>query len=188
MKRLFCSLMLLCMFTPITHAGITSVAPNSASQGDMLWVTITGIGTQFGQGSGTVVTFEQGTMTSVYTITASAVNVSSSSILDAYFSIPGGAPLGSYDVQVEEVDLATYRLTAGFKIVEPSVCGDADNNGSVNLADAVFLVNYVFSGGQPPMDFARADVNCDGKIDLLDISILMGYIFRGGSAPCSTCP
>jgi len=181
-------MMLLCMLAPITHAGITSVTPNSASQGDMLWVTITGSDTQFGEGTGTVVTFEQGTMTAVYTITASSVNVSSTSVLDAYFSIPGGAPLGNYDVQVIEVDLATYRLTAGFKVVEPSICGDADNSGMVDIDDVMYLVDYIFLGGPAPIDFAQADVNCDSKIDLLDISIVMAYIFRGGSAPCSSCP
>lgn len=187
MKLLFCTLVTICLLASVSLAGITSVVPNSAAQGDNLWVTITGSGTMFGQGSGTIVTFEQGSITT-YTITASEVNVSSSTALDASFSIPGDAPLGYYDVKVNEIFIGTYTLTDGFRVVEPSVCGDVTGDGSVNLADAAYLVDYVFSNGVPPPDFSKADVNCDGKIDLLDISIVMGYIFRGGPAPCSNCP
>lgn len=187
MKRLLISLILLCMIASATQADITSINPNSAARGEVLWVTITGAGTQFGQGSGTIVTFEQGTMT-VYTIAASAVSVSSTTSLDAYFSIPGDAPLGSYDVKVNEVNLTLYTLWSGFKVVEPSVCGDANSNGIVDIDDVLFIVDYAFLGGPPPVDFARADVNCDGKIDILDISRLMGYVFRGAAPPCSECP
>jgi len=183
MKRLFYAIAVICMMAPAIHAGITSVVPNTGAQGEDLTVTITGTGTMFGQGSGTIVSFEQGSAT----IMALSVNVSSTTSLEAGFHIPDGAPLGFYDVKVQEIYWATYVLAGGFEVVEPSGCGDIDGNGSINLADAIYLINYVFSGGTPPGDFMDADVNCDYKIDLLDISIMMGYLFRGGSYPCSMC-
>ena len=187
MKRFFYALAIICLIAPAVHAEITSVVPNSAAQGDNLWVTISGSATMFGQGTSTIVTFEQGSFTT-YTITASTVNVSSTTELAAHFSIPSGAPLGYYDVKVTEQFVGTYTLTDGFRVVEPTSCGDVNGDASINVADATYLANYVFLGGPPPADFSVGDVNCDGKIDLLDISIILGYIFRGGASPCSMCP
>lgn len=30
------------------------------------------------------------------------------------------------------------------------VCGDANGDGTVNISDAVYLIAYIFAGGQPP--------------------------------------
>jgi hypothetical protein len=67
-----------------------------------------------------------------------------------------------------------------------SICGDADGNGTLDIDDVIYLINYVYIGGDPPLPTESGDINCDGKIDLLDIARLTNYIFRGGSAPCDT--
>ncbi len=30
------------------------------------------------------------------------------------------------------------------------LCGDADGNGAISIADAVYLINYIYAGGLPP--------------------------------------
>jgi serine protease AprX len=61
--------------------------------------------------------------------------------------------------------------------------GDADRNGLVNVTDAVFLVNYVFAGGDPPDPLNAGDANDSGSVNVSDVVFLINYIFGGGPAP-----
>jgi hypothetical protein len=62
--------------------------------------------------------------------------------------------------------------------------GDADGNGTVNISDVVFLINYIFAGGAAPNPLAAGDANCSGGINISDAVYLIQYIFGGGPAPC----
>jgi hypothetical protein len=64
--------------------------------------------------------------------------------------------------------------------------GDADGSGSVDIADAVYLIAYIFSGGSAPQPLAISDADGSGSVDIADAVYLIGYIFSGGSAP--KCP
>lgn len=66
---------------------------------------------------------------------------------------------------------------------ETTIAGDANGDGTVNIGDAVFVVNYVFRGGPAPDPLSAGDANCDGKINVGDAVYLVNYIFRGGPAP-----
>jgi hypothetical protein len=63
--------------------------------------------------------------------------------------------------------------------------GDASNDEDINVIDIVYLVNYIFSGGKPPLPLLAGDANCDGRINIADCICLIRYIFAGGPAPCS---
>lgn len=63
------------------------------------------------------------------------------------------------------------------------VCGDANNDGKINVGDAVYLISYIFRGGPAPAYLDCADPNNDGKINVGDAVFLVSYIFRGGPAP-----
>jgi hypothetical protein len=67
------------------------------------------------------------------------------------------------------------------------ICGDASGDGSVDISDAVFLIQYIFSGGPAPNPILAADTNCDSSIDISDAVYLIQYIFSGGPAPCALC-
>jgi hypothetical protein len=56
-------------------------------------------------------------------------------------------------------------------------------DGIVELGDIVFLINFVFRGGDPPIPYWEGDVNCDGVIELGDIVFLINYVFRNGPVP-----
>jgi hypothetical protein len=62
--------------------------------------------------------------------------------------------------------------------------GDADGSGSIDISDAVYLVQYIFANGIPPVSIEAGDANCDHAVDISDAVYLIGYIFSGGSAPC----
>jgi hypothetical protein len=69
-------------------------------------------------------------------------------------------------------------------IVRPYVCGDANGDGIANIADAVFLINYVFNSGPAPDPFEAGDANCDGAPNVADAVYLINYVFKGGPEPC----
>jgi len=62
--------------------------------------------------------------------------------------------------------------------------GDANNNGTINLADIVFLVNTVFKSGPAPNPLCLGDVNnTGGNPNLTDIVYLVNFVFKSGAAP-----
>lgn len=63
------------------------------------------------------------------------------------------------------------------------VCGDANNDHLVDVSDAVYLIQYIFSSGQGPVDLCLGDSSGDGVIDISDAVALISYIFQGGSLP-----
>ena len=74
----------------------------------------------------------------------------------------------------------------------PSACewivGDGDGNGSIDISDAVYLINFIFSGGPSPIPVPEsADADCSGTADISDAVYLITYIFDGGPPPPCFC-
>jgi hypothetical protein len=63
--------------------------------------------------------------------------------------------------------------------------GDANGDGIVDIADVVYLLNYLFAGGPAPVPLAAGDATCDGVVDAADVVYLLNYLFVGGPPP--TC-
>ena len=66
----------------------------------------------------------------------------------------------------------------------PFLCGDANSDSSVNVSDAVYIINYVFSGGNPPDPLVSGDANCDSSVNVSDAVYIINYVFVGGFPPC----
>jgi Dockerin type I domain len=66
----------------------------------------------------------------------------------------------------------------------PVFCGDANSDGTINVTDAVYIINYIFVGGDAPYPLENAEVNCDGLVNVSDAVWIMNYIFYSGNAPC----
>jgi hypothetical protein len=63
--------------------------------------------------------------------------------------------------------------------------GDYNGDGAVNAGDALYLINFIYKGGPPPLQGAgRADANCDTDIDISDVISIIKYIYGIGSEPC----
>jgi hypothetical protein len=65
-------------------------------------------------------------------------------------------------------------------------CGDVNGDGKINLADVIYLANYVLKSGPAPVSEWASDVNCDYKINLSDVIVLARYVLLGGALNC--CP
>jgi hypothetical protein len=81
-------------------------------------------------------------------------------------------------------DFESYKIW----VVEGQVKhGDANGDTKINVSDAVYIVNYLFKGGPPPVPVLQAgDANCDSesKVTIADVVYLVNYLFKGGKPPC----
>lgn len=62
--------------------------------------------------------------------------------------------------------------------------GDVNEDGSVNIADGVNMLSYMFSGGFTYCEDSN-DINDDGAINVADAVNLFGYLFSGASEPAA---
>jgi len=81
-----------------------------------------------------------------------------------------------------------YLINAG---IECGCCvywGDVNGDGGQfpDIADLVYLVAYMFSGGPAPVCLEAVDCNGNGEIDIEDLVCLINPMFLGGTFP--ECP
>ncbi len=87
------------------------------------------------------------------------------------------------------VDFGAYEGS----VIPPSaplfVRGDANRSGSVNLADAINILTYLFSGGSAEC-LSALDTNDNGSLSIGDAVFLLSYMFQGAvslGAPFPAC-
>ena len=73
-----------------------------------------------------------------------------------------------------------------FTTADNYICGDVNDDLSVNVSDAVSIINFVFSGGVAPDPLASGDVNCDTAVNVSDAVFIINFVFSGGDNPCDT--
>ena len=61
--------------------------------------------------------------------------------------------------------------------------GDADRSGVIEIADMVYLINYLFLNGPAPSPLLAGDANCDGEVNIEDVVYLANYLFVSGPQP-----
>jgi hypothetical protein len=61
--------------------------------------------------------------------------------------------------------------------------GDSNDDGALDLSDAVFSLSYLFTGGDEPTCLEAANANDDRKVDLSDAVYVLQGLFLGGPAP-----
>jgi hypothetical protein len=61
--------------------------------------------------------------------------------------------------------------------------GDADENGAVNISDAIHTLNYLFGGTGVLACLDAADITDDGKVDISDAAFTLSFLFRSGPYP-----
>ena len=64
-----------------------------------------------------------------------------------------------------------------------NVCGDVNKDDEIDIADVVYLINYLFIGGPAPNPLWVGDVDGDGVLDVADVVYLINYLFIGGPPP-----
>ncbi|TFH57911.1 MAG: tandem-95 repeat protein, partial [Candidatus Zixiibacteriota bacterium] len=83
--------------------------------------------------------------------------------------------------------LLADTITVRIKAVA-AMRGDANNDGSLDISDVVFLISYIFTNGPAPTTIRNG--NADGSdadgpsaIDVSDVVYLIAFIFAGGPPP-----
>jgi len=65
-----------------------------------------------------------------------------------------------------------------------AILGDANADMELRVADVIYVINYLFKGGQAPFpELAVADANGDGQVNVSDVIYLINYLFKGGPPP-----
>ena len=95
------------------------------------------------------------------------------------------------------------RVVIGFESVPPGelvssrICvplqslfvrGDVNNDAVVDIADCIYLLQYLFHGGAPIPCPDAADPDDDGLINISDALYVALYTLAGGMAPLSPFP
>jgi hypothetical protein len=66
--------------------------------------------------------------------------------------------------------------------------GDVNDDGTIQSADIIYAVNYLFKGGPEPQPAEPSvDVNCDGTSTASDLISMVIYVFKSGDPPCDVC-
>jgi CubicO group peptidase (beta-lactamase class C family) len=82
------------------------------------------------------------------------------------------------------MDLADYYL----RVTEsPALAGDANGDGTVNLLDITYIIDYIYNDGPDPILMEQADPDQSCFINILDITYLINYLYRGGPDPLWGC-
>jgi hypothetical protein len=65
--------------------------------------------------------------------------------------------------------------------------GDANGNGTINVLDVSYLINFLYHGGPAPIPYrlCAGDANCDCKINILDVSYIISFLYKNGPRPCN---
>ena len=61
--------------------------------------------------------------------------------------------------------------------------GDANGTGSVNIADGIFLLQFLYQDGPTATCLDAADANDDGVIDVADAIYILATLKSGGTLP-----
>lgn len=61
---------------------------------------------------------------------------------------------------------------------QPTLLGDANNDGMINVNDITTVAMYILKGIADPWNFLNADVNCDGIINVNDITGIATLILQ----------
>jgi len=80
---------------------------------------------------------------------------------------------------IDDVRIVSYQCV-------DFVCGDANDDESVNIFDITYIINYLYLEGPPPDPPEAADVNNDAAINIFDVTYLINHLYMEGPAP--TCP
>jgi serine protease AprX len=88
---------------------------------------------------------------------------------------------------VEDAYIGTPEVDQDFALVAttrtPYIRGDCNGDGAIDVADVMYLINYLFIDGSPPDPLWVGDCNCDEVVDTADVIYLINYLFLEGSPP-----
>jgi hypothetical protein len=82
-----------------------------------------------------------------------------------------------------EATRGSVHVVFGLPPRVPFVRGDANDDGSTNIADAVFTLGFLFLGASRPPCEDAADMDDSGILEITDAVFLLNHLFSGGEEP-----
>ncbi|MEM7235294.1 MAG: hypothetical protein AAF517_24165, partial [Planctomycetota bacterium] len=87
---------------------------------------------------------------------------------------------GFLDLELEPVYFDNLEPSQG---VGPFVRGDCAQGGTVNITSGIFLLSFLFTGGQAPSCPAACDTDGDGALNVTTAIYTFNWLFLGGPPP-----
>jgi outer membrane protein assembly factor BamB len=129
----------------------------------------------------------------VYSDTVTVSNLAGGDSVDVGFAtwMVGPDADDIYDINVSTImggDLNDNNdtLFATASTGTPYICGDANDDGNINIFDITYIISYLYLDGPPPNVLVSADVNHDGNVNIFDITYTIAFLYLSGPAP--DCP
>ncbi len=98
-------------------------------------------------------------------------------------------PNGQHPLEARAFDRAGNGSSHAIAVtVENFIRGDANGDGGVNITDAIYALQFLFSGGPKPPILDAADANDDGRVNLTDAVYVLNFLFQGGPPPAPPFP
>jgi hypothetical protein len=99
---------------------------------------------------------------------------------------------GSYEIKVIAKDESGVlsEWSDSLPVSIGVLCGDANEDGAINVGDVVYLVSYLYRGGAEPVpDWCFGDVQSppDGMVNVGDVVYLVSYLYKGATPPTIDC-
>ncbi|MGB7060977.1 MAG: C25 family cysteine peptidase [Candidatus Zixiibacteriota bacterium] len=85
-------------------------------------------------------------------------------------------------------NMVTYNLYGDPSLVREGtssqfICGDCNGDGTIDVGDVVYLVNYLYKSGSAPDPVEAGDANGDETVDVGDVVYLINYLYKAGPTP-----
>lgn len=115
-------------------------------------------------------------------------------LINVNFRVDENAPSGTslpitFETKEDWGHYNSYTDSTGLILVQPPtvsgwiftdvISGDANSDGIVDVADVIYLINYLYKGKWPPNPVSLGDFNQDGEVDIADVVALINYLFGG---------
>lgn len=106
-----------------------------------------------------------------------------------------GSPPVSVLFVVDGFEVAPATRTGWVSLPTPAfIRGDVDENGKLEMTDAIRTLGWLFLGGEEPGCLQSADANGSGEVNIADPIYILQFLFVGGPMPphpypdCGTAP
>lgn len=97
-------------------------------------------------------------------------------IYNGYETISGSAIIHGYDGSTAQTYAGNYNRT--FMLIEapPTVIGDVDDDGEVNIIDATLIQRHLAEIPVYAYNEAAADIDGDGSVSIIDVTYIQRYL------------
>ncbi len=110
--------------------------------------------------------------------------ISDSTVMTCNFADDTITEIDSAGIVLARFDVGDGPLAAAKFPTCFAMKGDANFTGSINISDAVFLIEHIFAGGSAPIVAGSGDMDCSGLLTISDAVAVISFIFGGGAGSC----